>query len=165
MVGGWVACCLLLGVGISFLVSGAALSQGLHYRKDPKNSDTQKICCNHAKIWTRWFYRIVMHLKDADGIANSVDPDQTAPPGAVWFGSALFARTHLSENLGSLRLFRADDWNRMSITCQGLSIIYFFSNFAVSQHFGMYRKAFTSIANLVWLSLNFACSANLLTTM
>ena len=38
--------------------------------------------------------------KDADGMANSVDPDQTDP---VWFGSALFGQTYLFENLGSLR--------------------------------------------------------------
>ena len=44
-----------------------------------------------------------MCQKDADGIANSVDPGQTAPLGAVWSGSALFAQTYLSENLGSLR--------------------------------------------------------------
>ena len=44
-----------------------------------------------------------MHPKDAAGIANSVDPDQTAPLGAVWCGSALFAQTCLSEKLGSLR--------------------------------------------------------------
>ena len=36
-------------------------------------------------------------------MANSVDPDQTAPLGAVWSGSALFAQSYLSENLGSLR--------------------------------------------------------------
>ena len=41
--------------------------------------------------------------KDADGIANSVDPDQTAPQGAVWSASALFVQTYLSKNLGSLR--------------------------------------------------------------
>ena len=41
-----------------------------------------------------------MGPKDADGMANSVDPDQTAPLGS---GSALFAQTCLSENLGSLR--------------------------------------------------------------
>ena len=40
-----------------------------------------------------------MHPKDADGMANSVDPDQTAPRS----GSALFAQTCLSENLGTLR--------------------------------------------------------------
>ena len=39
-----------------------------------------------------------MPPKDADGIANSEDPDQTAPQGAVWSGSALFAQTCLSEN-------------------------------------------------------------------
>ena len=44
-----------------------------------------------------------MRPKDADRLANSVDPDQTAPVGAVWSGSALFAQTYLSENLGSLR--------------------------------------------------------------
>ena len=43
-----------------------------------------------------------MGQNDADGIANSVDPDQTAL-GAVWSGSALFAQTCLSKNLGSLR--------------------------------------------------------------
>ena len=44
-----------------------------------------------------------MGPKDADRMANSVDPDQTAPLGAVWFGSTLFAQTCLSENLVSLR--------------------------------------------------------------
>ena len=44
-----------------------------------------------------------MSPNDADGMANSVDPDQTAPLGAVWSGSALFAQTCLSENLGTLR--------------------------------------------------------------
>ena len=46
-----------------------------------------------------------MSPNDADGMANSVDPDQTAPLGAVWSGSALFAQAYLSENLGSLRYF------------------------------------------------------------
>ena len=50
------------------------------YRKFPKYSDTQKICCNHSKIWTMWFYHRVMSPRDADGMANSADPDQTAPP-------------------------------------------------------------------------------------
>ena len=44
-----------------------------------------------------------MHPKDAAGIAKSVDPDQTAPVGAVWSGSALFSQAYLSDNLGSLR--------------------------------------------------------------
>ena len=44
-----------------------------------------------------------MSPNDADGMANSVDPDQTAPLGVVWSGSALFAQTYLSKNLGKLR--------------------------------------------------------------
>ena len=44
-----------------------------------------------------------MSPNDADGMANSADPDQTAPLGAVLSGSALFAQTCLSENLGSLQ--------------------------------------------------------------
>ena len=44
-----------------------------------------------------------MSPNDADGMANSVDPDQTAPLGTVWSGSALFAQAYLSENLGSLQ--------------------------------------------------------------
>ena len=49
-----------------------------------------------------WLYHRVMSPNDADGMANSVDPDQTAPLGAVWSGSALFAQAYLSKNLGSL---------------------------------------------------------------
>ena len=46
-----------------------------------------------------------MCLTDADRMANSADPDQTAPPlEAVWSGSTLFAHAYLSENLGSLRV-------------------------------------------------------------
>ena len=48
------------------------------------------------------FYHREMSPNDADRMANSVDPDQTTPLGAVWSGSALFAQTYLSENLGSL---------------------------------------------------------------
>ena len=56
-----------------------------------------------TKIWTMWLYHRVMSPNEADGMANSVDPDQTAPVGAVWSGSALFAQAYLSKNLGSLR--------------------------------------------------------------
>ena len=48
-------------------------------------------------------YHRVMCPNDADGMANSVDPDQTAPLGAVWSGSALFAQAYLSEKSGTLR--------------------------------------------------------------
>ena len=39
-----------------------------------------------------------MSPKDQGGMANSVDPDKTAPLGAVWSGSAQFAQNYLSQN-------------------------------------------------------------------
>ena len=33
-----------------------------------------------------------MRPNDADGMANSVDPDQTAPSGEVWSRSVLFVQ-------------------------------------------------------------------------
>ena len=44
-----------------------------------------------------------MHPKDADGMANSVDPDQTASSEAVWSWSALFAETYLSQYIEIVR--------------------------------------------------------------
>ena len=73
------------------------------YRKFPKYSDTQKVCSNHSKIWTMWLYNRLRSPNDADEMANSVDPDQTALLGAVWSGSTLFAQAFLSGKLGSLR--------------------------------------------------------------
>ena len=53
----------------------------LEYRKVPKFSDVRKLCCKLPKIQTNK-HRIFCP-KDANGIANSEDPDQTAPLGAV----------------------------------------------------------------------------------
>ena len=78
-----------------------------YYCKNPKNSDTQKNCSNYPKIRTESFYYRWIGPKDIDRIANSVDPDQTAPLGAVWSGSTLFAQTCLSKNLGSLRYYES----------------------------------------------------------
>ena len=58
-----------------------------------------------------WLYHRVMSPNDADGMVNSVDPDQTVPLGAVWSGSALFAQAYLSENLGSLRYCNCKYWD------------------------------------------------------
>ena len=55
-----------------------------------------------------------MSPNDADGMANSVDPDQTAPLGAVWSGSALFAKAYLSENLGLLRVTTMVGWYNLT---------------------------------------------------
>ena len=51
----------------------------MDYRKFPKYSDTKKICCNHSKILTMWLYHRVVSPNDEVRMANSVDPDQTAP--------------------------------------------------------------------------------------
>ena len=40
-----------------------------------------------------------MHPKDVGGMANSVGPEQTAPEGAVWSGSALFAQIFICPNI------------------------------------------------------------------
>ena len=44
-----------------------------------------------------------MHPKEADAMANSVDPDQTASSEAVWSWSALFAEAYLSQYIEFLR--------------------------------------------------------------
>ena len=44
-----------------------------------------------------------MHPKEADAMANSVDPDQTASSEAVWSWFALFAETYLSQYIEFLR--------------------------------------------------------------
>ena len=56
--------------------------QLINYHKFLKYSDTQKICCNHSNIWTMWLYHRVMSPKDADGMADSVGPDQRS--SLIW---------------------------------------------------------------------------------
>ena len=40
----------------------------------------------------------VVHKGDADGMTDSINPDQTAPLGATVPGSAMFAKTYLFQN-------------------------------------------------------------------
>ena len=67
------------------------------YCKTRKFSDTQQIAVVILKIWIWWFNNRRMGPNDADWMANSVDPDKTAPLGAVWSGSTLFAQAYLSK--------------------------------------------------------------------
>ena len=53
------------------------------YRKVPKFLGTIKLSCNLPKIQEMMPNLRVFLQKDANGIANSEDPDQTAPLGAV----------------------------------------------------------------------------------
>ena len=57
--------------------------QKLRYHKVPKILDARKLCCNIPKIQTMRPNVKVFCQKDANGKANSEDPDQTAPLGAV----------------------------------------------------------------------------------
>ena len=78
------------------------------YRKVPKFSDTifavSYLKFKQSGQTLSYFVKMVQW-----GIANTEDPDktalkdQTARLGAAWSGSALFAQTYLSENLGLLR--------------------------------------------------------------
>ena len=111
-------------------------------RKNPKNSDTRKIWCNHPKIGTRWLYHRVMCPIDADRMANSVDPDQTASQeqsdlglhcfhkssliwvytvssGAVWSGSTLF---HQEQSDLGLHCFLRSSLIWVYTVCLGLSV-------------------------------------------
>ena len=59
------------------------LDKATDYRKVPKFLDARKLCCNHPKTGKKTFYHRVKHPKDADSIANSEDPNQTAPLGKL----------------------------------------------------------------------------------
>ena len=55
----------------------------VRYCKVPKFLDARKLCCNLPKIQTKRPNLREFRQKDTNGIANSEDPDQTAPLGAV----------------------------------------------------------------------------------
>ena len=54
-----------------------------NYRKNSKIWDTSNNCHNCPKNRNVCCNIALMHPKDADGMANSVDPDQTASSEAV----------------------------------------------------------------------------------
>ena len=53
------------------------------YRKAPKFSDTKCFFCNLPKIQIKKPNLKVFHQNHAKGIANSEDPDQTAPRSSL----------------------------------------------------------------------------------
>ena len=61
--------------------------------------------CNNSKNRDNWISSLIVikmkqngfKLREADGPANSVNPDQMAPLGAIWSGSALFALSYLTQ--------------------------------------------------------------------
>ena len=53
------------------------------YRKVPKFSDARKFWCNLSKVQIKRSFDRKYCAQSADGMTNSVDPDQTAHGGAV----------------------------------------------------------------------------------
>lgn len=53
------------------------------YHGNKKKSDTPKKIALIILKFELWFYHTVMGPKGADGKANGIDPDQTAPSGTV----------------------------------------------------------------------------------
>ena len=94
---------LIESVSEDFLTTLTVEASVSMYRKNFKNWDTWNNYHNCPTFRTVGFYSAVLCSKDADRITNREDPDQTAPWGAVWSGSALFAQTYLSQYLELLR--------------------------------------------------------------
>ena len=84
---------------------GYVFKRNVSYRKNSKILDTSNNCHNCPKNRKVWCNIALMHPKDADGMANSVDPDQTASSEAVWSWSALFVETYLSQYTEFVRYF------------------------------------------------------------
>ena len=73
---------IFISVGITSKSLNFDLFQCTHYksyRKVPKFWDARKLCCNLPKIQTKRSKLRVFCQNGANGIANSEDPDQTAP--------------------------------------------------------------------------------------
>ena len=107
-----------------------------------------------------WLYHRLMSPNDADGMANSVDPDQTAPLGAVWSGSALFAQAYLSEDLGSLRyefFFVLNAEIKLSFSSYVVNFTSFIKDkFLLADFPANYRDLFAFFAHCVcWQNMNF----------
>ena len=65
----------------------------VNYRKGSKSSDPKKLCCNLPKIQMKGANFRVFRQKDANGIAISEDPDQTAPLGLHCFPRHICSKT------------------------------------------------------------------------
>ena len=63
------------------LIQNSGLLLVVPLAKVPKFLDARKLCCNLPKIQTKRPKLRLFYQNDANGIANSEDPDQTAPRG------------------------------------------------------------------------------------
>ena len=85
-------CCEVAHISMNFYIKYCPYQVFCsEYCKVPKFSDTRKLCCNLPKIQTKRPNLRVFNQEEANGIANTIangianseDPDQTAPLGAV----------------------------------------------------------------------------------
>ena len=88
---------------ISVLLHAIWCRERTVYHKNSKIWDTSNNCHNCPKNRKAWCNIELMHPKDADGMTNSVDPDQTASSEAVWSWSPLFSETYLSQYIEFVR--------------------------------------------------------------
>ena len=98
-------------------------SKNAYYRKNSEIWDTSNNCHNCLKNRKVWCNIALMHPKDADGMANSIDPDQTASSEAVWSWSALFAETYLSQYIDFVRYIIGDMGRLVQQLYQGRPIL------------------------------------------
>ena len=102
----------------------------INYRKNAKIWDTSNNCHNCPKNRKVWCNIALMHPKDADGMANSVDPDQTASSKAVWSWSALFVEIYLSQYIEFVRYVQFKQY-----VLHVKLIVYYTVSFACNIHF------------------------------
>ena len=70
-------------IGYFNIARVAPILRSITYCNVSKFSDARKLCCNLPKIQEKRPNLCAFRPKDANGITNSGDPDQTAPLGAV----------------------------------------------------------------------------------
>ena len=78
-----------------------------YFAKIRKNLDKLKNCYNYPELGPVLFHHTLMYSKDADWMANSVDPHQIAPlRGAVWSWSTMFCPDQSVRTLRIITEFR-----------------------------------------------------------
>ena len=133
---------LLLFFFLFFFVPVCMLS-----RKVTKLWYTRNLCCNLPKIQEKRQSLRVFCLIHANWIANCEGPDQTTLLGAVWSGSALFAKARLSEkiqdhygNYSKLLTRWLTMWSLMNISMNSD-----FGNFATGYHPLVFKRFFLNL--------------------
>ena len=89
----------------------------LSTEKKYKYWDTWNYCCNYPKILEVWFQHTIIHPKYVESIANSVDPDQTAPIGSYRSSLTSVCTACTCLSVPKLRIFMAGWFGSAVCTC------------------------------------------------